>query len=176
MVTILKLTVWFVFQARKLEEHRRKCERKKIEKELSKTRERIKKMKENQHPYMNMFNDLMEDPEMAALFQVRGREGSRSRGNMLKPFPFPFQDQEVTKAFLDAATKGPEGVMEHLKNPKVLTALQKLAKSDRMPEDVRRMASALFTGGQQPFGEPDAGQRKEDFATPPKAAADVDLD
>ncbi|KAL0273420.1 UNVERIFIED_CONTAM: hypothetical protein PYX00_006085 [Menopon gallinae] len=139
--------------ARKIEERQRKAERKRIEKELSQTRERIRKMKESsQHPYMKMFSDVMDDPELMATFQ----------------------DQDVSKAFLDAM-KNPMDVFKHMSNPKVKAAFQKILKSDKLPEDVLGTLNG-FAGRSPSSGEPDSGQKSDSAAPPPKCAADVDLD
>ncbi|XP_076249060.1 putative protein FAM10A4 [Calliopsis andreniformis] len=155
--------------ARKIEEHRRKKERRQQEKLEKERQERLKKARESAKAYeensrtsqtetsgttpgMGDFQKFMSDPEV-----LQG-----------------FQDPEIAKAFAEMDTN-PTNILKYQSNPKIMAFINKMAT---------KLASK--TGGNMPPGFPgmmsgmpgfaSAAAGAQDAPKPPNSQDDVGLD
>lgn len=161
--------------ARKIEEHQRKYERKRLEKEMRETRERIRKMREEQQKRTaENPNPTDSDDE-----GVEGGPGG-GMGDFLNLMKDPeviqaFQDPEVAAAFQDIS-QNPSNIFKYQNNPKVNSVLKKLSSKfcGQMPGGFGGMPGGF--GGFPGFGGAGAGAGAQPPPPPPKSGSDVDLD
>lgn len=160
--------------ARKIEEHTRKYERKRAEKEFREKQERIRKAREEHAKAAER------SKESSAPFEGEGEEGfpfNDFLGTMMDPeMREMMKDPEVAAAFQDISSN-PMNAMKYQSNPKIVKLTQKLAAkfAGGMPGGMPGMPGGMpgFGGPGGPFGG--AG------GTPPSAPSpnfsdDVGLD
>ncbi|KAK6637260.1 hypothetical protein RUM44_007674 [Polyplax serrata] len=165
-------------QARKLEEHQRKYERKRLEKEVKGIRERIRKMREEQQKRAAEMKDNRHDSddEGVSAGQGGGLGGMGDFMDILKDSEVrqAFEDPEVAAALQDLS-QNPANILKYQKNPKINAILMKL-RSKLANVQIPGGLGGAFPGffGAQPGGpnaqDGSGGPRK------PPSASDIDLD
>nr|KAG5676111.1 hypothetical protein PVAND_005965 [Polypedilum vanderplanki] len=142
--------------AKKIEQHKIKQERKKAEKEIKERRERVRKAQEankraaeEQEKRKQMGGDADDDQDFL--------------GGMGPDLMDAFKDPEIAAALQDVMTN-PANMMKYQNNPKVMNLLTKFAGA------AKSMGGGMgFPGmGGMPFSFPGAGASAQSEPTPPK--------